>query len=457
MPVEAKNLVLEELLELLLHGNKSEIRDFLNDQYSQDLAETIETLNDADKLSCFLLLDLEHTSDVLAELSSETQNYLLQVLGSKKLAPIISQMDSDDAADLINELDTEDKTNLLEILPDPIHQAHVQELINYPAKSAGGIMSTDFLRLRSDMTIQIALNYVRRHAAQEQTQIYYLYVVDNTNKLVGVISLRNLIIASLSDIVANHMSTEILTCNVDDDQETVAHTIAKYDLIAVPIIDKENKLKGIVTVDDVVDILKEETTEDIYQSSGITQETEPDKLISGQINYALKARFPWLLLTLVGEVIAVFIISYHEKSIISAPIAISFMPLLSGLSGNVGGQTSTIVVRGLVTGDIDLKNTFKYILRELKIGFLLGLICSFITGAFAWMQYGTAFLGIVVAFSLTVTMSFGVLLGTAFPILLQYLKKDPAAASSPFITTILDIFTFSFYLTMVSLTLKHIN
>lgn len=457
MPVEQKNLSLDKVSYLLEKGSKSELRDYLNDQYPQDIAEIIQNLNDTEKLNCFLLLDLEHAGDVLAELNSETQIILLKLIGSKRLAPIISQMDVDDAADLISNLEQDDKSTLLKVLPDPIQQAHVEELINYPKDSAGGIMSTDFLRLRSDMTVQIALNYVRRQAVQENTQIYYLYVVDNSHKLVGVISLRNLIIAPLNDIVANHMSTEVITCNVNDDQETVAEIISKYDLLAAPVVDENNRLKGIVTIDDIVDIMEEETTEDIYQGSGIRHETQPDELISGKINYALKARFPWLLLTLIGEVIAVFIIAFHEKTITEAPIAISFMPLLSGLSGNVGGQTATIVVRGIVTGNIKLKDTLKHIFHEMQIGIWLGIACSIITAVFAWIQYDKPFLGIIVAFALIITMTTGVLLGTIFPIFLQSLKKDPAAASSPFITTMLDIFTFSFYLAVVSLTLKHLN
>lgn len=457
MPVEEKNMVIEKLQMLLEKGAKSELRDFLNDQYPQDIAEAFENLSETEKLSCFMLLDLEHAGDVLAELPHEAQKNLLNILGNRRIAPIIAQMDVDDATDLLISLDEDQKAGLLKVLPDPILQSHVQELIQYPPESAGGIMSTDFLRLRSDMTIQNALNYVRRQAAEEDSPIYYLYVVDNTNTLVGVISIRNLIISPLNDLVANYMNTEVITCKVTDDQETVAKTISRYDLVAIPVIDEENKLKGIVTIDDVVDILNKETTEDIYQGSGIGHVVEPDLLISGKINYAVKARFPWLLVTLIGEAVAAFIIAMYDKTIVSAPIAISFMPLLSGLSGNVGSQTSTIVVRGLITGDIELKNTMMHILHELKIGVVLGILCSVITGLVAFLQHNTPMLGLVVAFALTCSMTVGVLLGTTFPILLQYLKKDPAAASSPMITTLLDIFAFSFYLAIISMTLKHLH
>ena len=450
--------VADTLSELLEKGSKSELRDFLNDQYPQDLAEAFENLPDTSKLNCFLLLDLEHASDLLAEVNDDTQKDLLKMLGTRRLAPIISQMDVDDAADLILNIEEEKEKNaLINYIPDPIQQAHLQQLIKYPPESAGGIMSTDFLRLRSDMTIQTALNYVRRQAAQEESQIFYLYVVDNDNKLVGVISIRNLIIAPLDDIIANHMSTEVITGNVTDDQETVANTISKYDLIAIPIINEENILKGIVTVDDVVDILHKETTEDIYKGSGVSHTTKPDELISGKINYAVKARLPWLLFTLIGEAIAAFIIASYDQTIISAPIAISFMPLLSGLSGNVGGQTATIVVRGLVTKDIEIKNTLKHIFHELQIGILLGISCALVTGAIAWFQYKMPFLGLLVAFALACSMTAGVLLGTAFPIILQYLKKDPASASSPIITTLLDIFTFTFYLAIVSAALHYLH
>ena len=457
MPAKQKSSPSDKIKKFLETGQKSQLKDFLNDRYPQDIAPAIESLKDEDKITCFMLLDLESASKVLAELHIETQLELLKTLGTRQLAPIISQMDVDDATDLIIQLPEEEKTALLKVLPDPIQQAHVQELIHYPSESAGGIMSTNFLRLRSDMTIHLALNYVRRQAAEYKSQIYYLYVVDNNNQLVGVISLRSLISAPLSDLVANHMSTETITCKVADDQETVANTISKYDLIALPIVDEQNILKGIVTIDDVVDILKKETTEDIYQTSGISDAVPSDELISGKVSYAVRARLPWLLITLFGQTIAAFIIAAFNKTISSVPIAVSFMPLLSGLSGNIGGQTATIIVRGLVTGDIDLNNTFKHIFHEFKIGISAGLICSLITGLIAWYHHDSPALGLVVAFALTCSMIAGVLLGTIFPILLQYFKKDPATASSPIITTILDILTFTFYLTIISNILKYLH
>ncbi len=451
-------ITLKDQLNILLK-NKQEgkLKDFLNDQYPQDLAETLENLNAEEQTECFKLLELEAASKVLAELNHEAQMNLLKALEPKHTASIISLMDVDDATDIIIQLPEEEKTALLKELPDPIQQAHVQELIAYPPESAGGIMSTDFLRLRSDMTVHLAFNYVRRQAADYKAQVYYLYVVDNSNILAGVISLRNLICAPFNDLVVNHMNTEIITCKVTDDQETVAKTISKYDLIALPIIDEDNSLKGIVTVDDVVDILSTETTEDIYQGSGISNEVTSDQLISGKVTYATAARLPWLLVTLIGEAIAAFIIASFDKTVISAPIAISFMPLLSGLSGNIGGQTATIIVRGLVTGDIELKHTFKYVYHELKIGIALGTTCALFTGLIAWYLHGTPALGLVVAFALLCSMTVAVLLGTVFPILLQYLKKDPATASSPVITTLLDILSFSFYLTIVSILLKYLR
>ncbi len=454
---KAKQTLPEKVSELLENNQEHELKDLLNDQYSQDIAPVLENLKDEEKIFCFSLLDLENGSKVLTEFSSETQMKLLKTLGAEKFGEIVSQMDVDDATDIIIQLPEKEKSTLLKILPDPVQQAHVQELIHYPPESAGGRMSTDFLRLRSDMTVHLAFNYVRRQAAEYKAQVYYLYVVDNSNKLVGVISLRNLICAPPNDLVANHMSTDVITCKVIDDQENVAKAISKYDLIALPIIDEENILKGIVTIDDVVDILSKETTEDIYQSSGISNEYQSDELISGKTTYAVRARLPWLLITLGGEAIAALIIASYDKTIISAPIAVSFMPLLSGLSGNVGGQTATIIVRGLVTGDIELKNTLKHIFHELKIGIVIGLICSLITGLIAWKQHDQAFLGLVVAFALICSIIMAVMLGTIFPILLQYFKKDPAAASSPLITTLLDILIFTFYLIIISMSLKYLH
>ena len=457
MAVKQKPNLIQKVTALIRNGEKDELADFLNDLYPQDLAPIIENLKDEEKIASFKVLELENAAKVFSEFNSEMQKVMLELLGAESVAQIVSEMDVDDATDLIIRLPEEEKAKLLKVLPDPVQQAHVQELINYPSESAGGIMSTDFLKLRSDMTVHIAFNCVRRQAAEYKAQIYYLYVVDNENKLVGVISLRDLICAPLNDLVANHMNTEVITCKVTDDQETVAKAISKYDLIAIPIIDDQNSLKGIVTIDDVVDILSKETTEDIYQGSGISNAFPSYELIFGKVSSAVKARLPWLLITLCGQAVAAAIIASFDKTIISAPMAISFMPLLSGLSGNIGGQTATIIVRGLVTGDVELKNSVKFIVHELKIGFTIGIICAFITGIIAWNQHSTPYLGLIVAFSLCCSMTAGVLLGTIFPILLQYFKKDPATASAPIITTILDILNFTFYLSIITLTLKHVR
>lgn len=457
MATEQKTTVSEKLSQLLEKNEVEKIKILLNDEYPQDTSELIENLEFKDRIICFKLLNQEQASKVLSELNNDIQKELLKTLGPGYIAPIISLMDDDDATDLIIKLPEKEKSLLLKELPDPIQQAHVQELIHYPPESAGGIMSTDFLRLRSDMNINLAFNYVRRQAPDYKGQIYYLYVVDNVNKLAGVITLRNLICAPSSDLVANHMSDEVITCKVIDDQETVAKTISKYDLIALPIIDEENTLKGIVTIDDVVDILSTETTEDIFQGSGISDAVPSDELINGKLTFAVRARLPWLLLTLCGQTIAACIIASYDKTIASIPIAVSFMPLLSGLSGNVGGQTATIIVRGLVTGDIELKNTLKYVFHEIRVGFILGIICSIITGIVAWYQHDLPLLGMLVAFALTCSMTIGALLGSLFPVLLQYFKKDPATASSPLITTMLDMTTFTIYLSIISNAIKHLR
>ena len=449
--------IAEKITELLNNNQTHDLSIFLNTQYPQDIAHVIEGAKEEEKSLLFENLNSENSSKVFAELSSNTQIFLLQTMGPEKFGPIVSQMDDDDATDFITQLPDEERTTLLNAIPDPAQQVRIQELFHYPVESAGRKMSTDFLKLKSDMTIENAFDYARKQAPQYKGNVYYLYVVDNNNKLVGVISLRNLISAQLNELVESHMSTDVISCKVTDDQEYVAQTISKYDLLAIPVTDEVNTLKGIITIDDVVDILSKETTEDIYQSSGISEESESDQLISGKVTYAVKARLPWLLITLIGEAFAALIISSFDKTIISAPIAVSFMPLLSGLSGNVGGQTATIIVRGLVTGDIQIKNTIKHVFHELQIGFVIGLICSIVTGLIAWQLHGMPILGFIVAFALCCSMISAVLLGTMFPLMLQHFKRDPASASSPVITTLLDILTFTFYLIIVSVMLNYLR
>ena len=449
--------MLDQTKQWLLEKNPDELKALLNDLYPQDLAPVLEKLKDEEKVFCFTLLNPENAGHVLSELSSDSQKLLVKEIGPENFGGIISKMDDDDASAFIRDLSEEEKSALLKVLPDPVLQAHVQELIHYPPETAGAKMSTDFLSLRSDMTIEAAFEYLRKQVMNYKGQILYLYVVDNNKKLVGVINLRALISASAKSFVSEHMNPDVITAKVLDDQESAAKTISKYDLLALPVIDETNTFKGIITIDDVVDILNKETTEDIYQSQGISDESQSDKLISGRVIYAVKARLPWLLITLLGEALAAIIIASFDKTIISAPIAVSFMPLLSGLSGNVGGQTATIIVRGIVTGEVDLKNTFKHVFHELKIGILIGIICGLITGLIAWNQHHMHILGLVVGGALCCSVIMAAMLGAIFPILLQSLKKDPACASSPAITTLLDIIIFTFYLIIVSVSLQHLR
>ena len=447
----------DQIKQGILEKTPEELKGYLNDLYPQDLAPVLEKLKDEEKIFCFTLLTPENAGHVLSELSSDLQKLLLKKIGPENFGIIVSKMDDDDASAFIRDLSEEEKSALLKVLPDPILQAHVQELIHYPTETAGAKMSTDFLSLRSDMTIDSAFEYLRKQLMSYKGQILYVYIVDSTNKLVGVINLRALISAPAKSFISEHMNPDVITAKVMDDQESAAKTISKYDLLALPVIDETNNLKGIITIDDVVDILNKETTEDIYQSHGISDESQSDKLISGRVTYAVKARLPWLLITLLGEALAAIIIASFDKTIISAPIAISFMPLLSGLSGNVGGQTATIIVRGLVTGEVDLKNTVKHVFHELKIGMLIGIICGLITGLIAWNQHHMQILGLVVGAALCCSVIAAAMLGVIFPILLQYLKKDPACASSPAITTLLDIIIFTFYLVVVSVSLQHLR
>ncbi len=454
---EKQAVALEELTALVDSGERQKLRLLLNDEHPADLAEYLREMDPSHRLSCFRLLDLDNASAVLAELEPENQCDLLSSLGDIGVVPIIARMSPDDAADVLSELPPEKATEIIEQISDVEAKADLKQLMSFKEDTAGGIMSTDYLSLFSRMSVGEALVKLREMYEDVEEDIYDIYVVDDNEKLVGRVTVKELLMVEPRAQVDSVMDTDVQRVKTYTDQEEAAEIVGRYDLLTLAVVDEEDKLSGIITADDVIDVLKEEAIEDIYQSSGIST-GDPSEALTYNVGKAFTARLPWLLATLAIETGSATVITHYDSVIQQTVAAASFMPLLSGVTGSVATQSTCIVIRGTNNrSQLNLKMILRNIWHELKVGVLLGIFCGIFTYLISLLVHSSRQeLGLVVAISLVITMTFGVMVGTTMPMVFQKLGIDPAHASGPFITSILDVSTMTIYLTIVHYFLSHL-
>ena len=348
---------------------------------------------------------------------------------------------------LIPRVETESYLNKL---PSKLSN-QLRELLAYKEDTAGGIMNPRVLTINQEMKVDDALSFIRTKAIDDNTELFYLYVTDKQKHLLGVVSLRNLLTSNLSTRIEQIMIRDIVRLHVDDPQDMVAEIFMKYQYNALPVVDLYNRLQGIVTWDDVQDVVEEETTEEIYTSSGIATDVfDEDDILSGKVINSVRARTPWLFITLIGEFFAVFVANKFDSTLAVLPITAIFMPLLAGLGGNIGTQSITLIVRGLSTGQVNLKKAFKYIFREFGVGLAIGLLFGVLVMITTIKWQHNIELGFIVGLAMVVNMTLATLIGTITPFLLKSLKIDPAIASGPVIATSIDVVGLFIYFTLVT-------
>jgi len=425
---------LKQLLEIT-----PELKLFVDEyqnKHPADIAEALPNLNDLDRARVFLRLDGETAALVFRNLKTEVVNSLIEALGSERVAAILDEMPFDDAADFLGEVSQSVKEELLDLM-EAEEAKEVKELLAYPDDSAGGIMTTEYVAILEDATAGRALEVLREVALDVET-IYYIYVINCRNQLAGVISLRELIVASPESAIKDIMQENIISVNILTDQEEVAKAVTKYGLLAIPVTDNHGCLVGIVTVDDVIDVIHEEASEDIYRLAG-TKEINYGLAFPHRITSSIRSRLPWLLITLLGGMLAGSVLHSLEDELNKMVALAFFIPLLTGMGGNVGTQSSTLTVRGIATGDIQGKEAWLAVLREGVSGIFIGTICGFIVGTVALVMYGNWILGLVVGMALLGNMTTAATMGTLVPLIFKKVGVDPAVASAPFISTSIDI------------------
>ena len=442
--------VLERIREILDDETLEQLREELASFHSADLADIFQELKPEERLDCFKLLDVEKAAEMLEYVSPQMQVELLGDIDQEVASKILLKLPHDAAADVLGDMEEDESETYLDKLPHKFSE-EVRELLTYNEDTAGGIMNPIVLTVNSDMTVQEVLNYVRVKAEKDNFELYYIYVVDKQNHLLGVVSLRKLLTSPANKKIEDIMISDIVKLHVDDYSDYITDEFMKYQYNALPVVDLYNRLKGMITWDDVHDLFEEETTEEIYQSSGISTEVvDEDEILSGNIFNAIRARTPWLFITLLGEFVAVNVAHHFDHTIAALPIVAIFMPLLAGLGGNIGTQSITLMVRGLSTGQVTMSSAMYHIVREMFVGLIIGSIFGLMVtfATFGWQH--SIELGIVVGIAMMINMTMATIIGTFTPFALKSMKIDPAVASGPVIATTIDVVGLVVYFTLVS-------
>ncbi len=441
----------DRIRELVAENNIESLKTELNGYHSADLADIFPDLETSERIECFNLIDEEKSVELLEYLPPQLQVEILGDIDAAKASELISKLPHDDAADVLGEFEDDESAEYLEKLPQKF-SSEVRELLKYDESTAGGIMTPLVLTVNADMDVEGVLSTIRIKAEKENMDLYYVYVVDNQNHLVGVLSLRDLLTSPIHKNIKDIMQKDIVKLHIDDYQDYIADIFMKYQFSALPVVDMYNHLKGIVTWDDAQDIVEEETTDEIYTSSGIIVDLAGDDedILSGNIFNSIKARTPWLFITLIGEFIAVTVANHFTGTVDALPIIAVFMPLLAGLGGNIGTQSITLMVRGLSTGQITLRSQIRQIGRESAVGLLIGLFFGFIVAVvtMGW-QHNIAF-GVIVGVAMALNMMIAAIIGAMTPFILKRMKIDPAVASGPVIATSIDVIGLFVYFSLVT-------
>ncbi len=435
-----RKILIESTKRLLRRGAVSNLRKIVNKTHAADLAVVFRSLTLSEQRRLFDLIDRVETKGVLLEdLDGDTLMLLLESMDLRDVVDILDSMPKDDAVDLIGRLPDELADAILDFMKKSGSQ-DVEDLLGYDDETAGGIMTPDFIALREDITAAGAIESLQKEY-QDVEMPFYLYVVDEYGKLVGVSSLRQLVLTPPGQQLKEFMSTDVISVRTHVDQEEVAKLVARYDFLAIPVVDETNRLVGIVTVDDVIDIFREEATEDILKMAGAGE----DFIETKSVMKSSRIRLPWLAASCVGGIFAFMVIGHFEGSLQKAAYLAAFIPVIMGMGGNIGTQTSTIVVRGLATGRIHLRDFRGVLFKELATGLILGLVYGSLIALVAQFRYSVAAAAVSVGIAVLSSMTVAALVGSLAPMTFARFNIDPAVATGPFVTTAIDIISVYFY------------
>ncbi|OYX27619.1 MAG: magnesium transporter [Flavobacteriales bacterium 32-35-8] len=437
---ELTDELIQQVEQLIEVRKDKELKKLLDEFHYADIAEILDELNLEEAVYIIKLLDSETTSEILMELDEDNREKVLRNLSSKEIAEEIEELDTDDAADIISELPEERQQEVISHIEDEEHKAEIRELLAYDEDTAGGLMAKELVKVYETWTVAGCMRRIRGQA-KEVTRVHSIYVVNKKNKLIGRLSLKDLIVAKSDQKISEIYIPSFDYVNVHDDVEDVAKVMAKYDLEAIPVVDENMILLGRITIDDIVDVMKEEADKDYQLAAGITGDVEADDTIWE----LTRARLPWLLIGMFGGIGAASIISGFSDAMLKFPVLLMFIPLIQATAGNVGVQSSAIIVQGLANDSID-GSLLNRLLKEFLLGLVNGLAIALIVLLISHFAFNTTYLeSLTICVALISVIIMAALIGTFIPIFLDKRGIDAAVATGPFITTSNDVFGILLY------------
>ncbi|MFY9154086.1 MAG: magnesium transporter [Prolixibacteraceae bacterium] len=444
MKLELNREFIEQIKDLIENKVDQEIIQMISEFHPADIAEVMEQLDSDDAQYLFMLLDGELAADVLVEIPEHDWNSFLKLLPPDVIAHrFIEYMESDDAADVMAELDEDLQDEILQQIEDKEQAGDIADLLEYDEETAGGIMAKELVAVNENWTVQTCLKEISMQA-EDIDEIYYVYVVDDNNILKGTLSLKDLIMKPTHTPIKSMVTEDALFARTDDTQEDVALMMEKYDLVALPVVDQIGRLKGRITIDDVLDIIREEAGKDYQMVSGISGDTD----LSDHVFKRAWTRIPWLFIGMCGGILGAGVLGSHESQLAQMPAMAFFIPLIAAMAGNVGVQSSSIIVQGIASGTRSLDTIGRKLIKELSVAFSTALLFSTLIFGYNYFFNGNMSLTYAVSITLFIVMIFASVFGTIIPLVLNRLKIDPAVATGPFITTTNDILGLLIYMTV---------
>ncbi|MCC7429613.1 magnesium transporter [bacterium] len=449
--MEQADFLIKQIAELIEKQDLHSANKLLEDLHSADIAYILQNLDsDEDKTFLFSLLNSEISSEVISELEGSTLDVILKGTSSEKLQNIVNELESDEAADLVAELDENKAEELLEAIPIET-SSEIKELLRYKEDTAGSLMALEVFKVTEDKTISEAIEILRAVAADHEIDNFYnVFVVDEKNRLVGTLSLQKLLLTKPYEIIKNVMEEPVAFVETDVDQEEVANIVKKYNLASIPVVDSKMRVVGRITHDDITDVLIEEASEDISKLTG----SDNEEMFEKSSFVISRIRLPWLIVGLLGETVSAFVLSRFINSLQEVVALTFFIPVIMATAGNCGIQASSIVIRGIATGEFAISSLTRQFWKELRVGLINGIVCGILILLIitVWLDYR---FGLIVGLSLMLIMLIASIMGSIVPITLKRLNIDPAVAAGPFITTSNDIFGLFFYLALTTFFIKY--
>ncbi|MBL0331705.1 MAG: magnesium transporter [Chlorobiota bacterium] len=437
---------IDDLESLIYVKDEGSLRLLMFDMREPDIAQITTSLTDEERHYILSLLEDDILGEVVLHLPDEQREDYFSILAPQRISDLVEEMSTDDAADIVSELDDDIAEEVMERLErsDAEVMEDIRDLLQYSEDTAGGRMTTDYVSVHFTETVSKAIENIREFAKvnENQFEVYAVYVVDGNEKLVGVISLQDLVLNKREELISNFMEDQVLSVRTDDDQALVAQLMQKYDLVSIPVVDKNETLLGVVTFDDVADIIEEEGSEDMLLLAGVTDEES----LATPPTIAVRRRLPWLAINLGTAFIASLVVSQFENTISKLPILAALMPIVAGMGGNASIQTITVIVRGFALGELNDMRRRDAIIKELQIGLINGLSMGLTAGLVVWILRNDWHVGILISIAMFGNMFVAGVAGAIVPILLKKLKFDPALSSGPIVTTFTDLAGFFIFL-----------